>query len=293
MINTFRMPRPLIAVGHSFGANALSYAALLHPRLFHSMVLLDPVIAPYHQVPMEFRASPAAASVRRRDLWPSRDAAAALFKKSPFYQAWDPRAFDQWVKHGLHNTTADPNGEVALATTKHQEVFTFLRPTWPAFDEGGKNAINPKWVPDVGTSLKVEFSMYPFYRPEAINTFTRMPNLRPGVIFILGGQSNVIGDDDAKKRTEITGIGLGGSGGLAAGRVKEVVHEKYGHFIPLEIPGFCAQHASEFIKKELGIWAEEQREYEEWAKKTNTEKVTVSSEYKKHLGVTDKPKAKI
>lgn len=299
MINTFRMPRPLVAVGHSFGANALSYAALLHPRLFHSMVLLDPVIAPYHTGPMasgesmDFRASPAAASIRRREVWPSRDAAAALFKKSPFYQAWDQRAFDQWVKYGLHNTTDDPNGEVTLATTKHQEVLTFLRPSWPAFDSDGKTVVDPKWMPDVGTSLKVEFAMYPFYRPEAVNTFLRMPNLRPGVIFILGGQSNVIGDDDAIKRTEITGTGLGGSGGVAAGRVKEIVHEKYGHFIPLEIPGFCAQHAAEFIKKELDIWVAEEKEYGEWTKKALVDKVTVSQEYKKHLGVTDKPRSKM
>ncbi|KID92926.1 hypothetical protein MGU_00515 [Metarhizium guizhouense ARSEF 977] len=294
MINTFRMPRPLVAVGHSFGANVLSYTALLHPRLFHSMVLLDPAIAYYHTSrPMDFRASPAAASVGRRDRWPSREAAATLFKKAPFYQAWDPRVLEQWIKYGLHNTTADPNGEVVLATTKHQEVFTFLRPSWPAFDAEGKNAIDPKWMPDAGTSIKVEYPMYPFYRPEAINTFIRMPSLRPGIVFILGGQSNVVSDADVKTRTETTGTGLGGSGGVASGRVKEVVHEKYGHLIPLEAPRFCAQHAADFLKKELDIWAVEEAEYEEWAKKSNTDKVTISREFKKHLGVTDKPRAKM
>jgi pimeloyl-ACP methyl ester carboxylesterase len=293
MINTFRMPRPLVAVGHSFGANALSYAALLHPRLFHSMVLLDPVIAPYHKSRLDFRASPAAASVRRRDVWPSREAAAALFRKSPFYQAWDPRALDQWIKYGLHNTTPDPNGEVVLATTKHQEVFTFLRPSWPAFDVEGKHAVDPKMVPECGTSIKVQLPLYPFYRPEAVNTFMHMPNLRPGVVFILGGQSSVIGDDDARRRTEITGTGLGGSGGVASGRVLEVVHDKYGHFIPLEVPGFCSQHAADFLKGELDIWMAEAREYQEWAKTDNVAKVTVSREYKKHLGITDKPRAKM
>ncbi|KHO01778.1 uncharacterized protein MAM_00779 [Metarhizium album ARSEF 1941] len=293
IINTFRMPRPLVALGHSFGATALSYAALAHPRLFHSMVLLDPVIAPYHKGPMEFGASPATASVNRRDLWPSREAAATQFKKSPFYRAWDPRVLELWIKHGLHSTTSNPDGEVVLATTKHQEVFTFLRPSWPAFDAEGKNAINPKWMPDCGTSIKLEYSMYPFYRPEPINTFMRMPSLRPGVVFILGGRSTVISNDAAEKRTEITGTGLGGSGGVASGRVKQVVHEKYGHLIPLEVPGFCARHAAEFVKQELDIWAAEEAEFEEWAKKSNTEKVTVSQEYKKHLGVGERPRAKM
>ncbi|UKZ76652.1 hypothetical protein TrVFT333_004360 [Trichoderma virens FT-333] len=45
LINTFRMPRPIIAMGHSFGANALTNVALMHPRLFTGMVMLDPVIA--------------------------------------------------------------------------------------------------------------------------------------------------------------------------------------------------------------------------------------------------------
>ena len=42
MINVFRMPRPLFAIGHSFGANAIVHASLLHPRLFIGLTLLDP-----------------------------------------------------------------------------------------------------------------------------------------------------------------------------------------------------------------------------------------------------------
>ncbi|KAK2595435.1 hypothetical protein QQS21_006845 [Conoideocrella luteorostrata] len=293
MINTFRMPRPLVGVGHSFGANALSYAALSHPRLFCSMVLLDPVIAPYGNEPKVWEASPAAASTKRRDVWPSRENAAELFKNSPFYKSWDPRAFDQWIAYGLRNVTDGPGGEVTLATTKHQEVFTFLRPSWPAFDAAGKNVVDPKWMQDVGTSIKVSRPTYPFYRAEPLNTFSRMSDLRPGVIFINGAQSDVVRHQDVKKRTEITGTGLGGSGGIAAHRVEEVSHPKYGHFVPLEDPVFCAQQAAGFMKKELDIWAAEERDYQEWAKRTNGEKTTISPDWKMHLKVKGRPLAKI
>ncbi|EAQ82891.1 hypothetical protein CHGG_11067 [Chaetomium globosum CBS 148.51] len=141
------MPQPLVGIGHSMGGAQLTYLALCHPRLLHSLALLDPVITTTHS-----GIGPAAASTNRRDIWDSRAAAAARFAKSPFYRAWDPRVLDLWVRHGLRAlptelypyppgaartsptaTTPNPNATdppVTLTTTKHQELFTFLRPTY-------------------------------------------------------------------------------------------------------------------------------------------------------------------
>ncbi|KAI5290233.1 hypothetical protein KEM52_000524 [Ascosphaera acerosa] len=76
--------------------------ALTHPRLLHSIVLVDPVIAGLRitEKPKSYHGSKSAkpsfniltttqASTYRRDLWPSREAAAHSFRKSPFYKAWD------------------------------------------------------------------------------------------------------------------------------------------------------------------------------------------------------------
>ena len=76
-------------------------------------------------------------STHRRDLWPSRAEAAAKYKSNKFYQSWDPRVLDLWIQHGLrqlpteiHPATAGPGDDprVTLTTSKHQELFTFLRP---------------------------------------------------------------------------------------------------------------------------------------------------------------------
>ncbi|KAG6000891.1 hypothetical protein E4U43_001470 [Claviceps pusilla] len=302
MINTFRMPRPLVAVGHSFGANALAHAALLHPRLFHSVVLLDAVIA---HSSASSGAEVAAASTIRRDVWPSREAAAASFRKSPFYQSWDPRVLDLWIEHGLRvrashsSSSADPDpqgeNEVTLTTSKHQEVFTFLRPSWPAFDLEGKTVIHADWIKEMGPpqSFPTTLSLYPFYRPEPMLTYDRLANVRPGVLFINGASSTVATAQETETRAGLTGTARGGSGGLQTGRVKNVTHPRHGHLIPFENPAFCAQEACAFLAAEMAIWAAEERDYEEWTKLPVQQKVTLSREWKSRLKVKDRPKAKM
>lgn len=109
----------------------------MHPRLLAGIILIDPVIdaGPTAEergleAPMEF--SIAAASTYRRDLWPSREAAAEAFRKNPFYQRWDKRVLDLWLEHGLRalptllypivTTPCQAEMPVTLTTTKHQEV---------------------------------------------------------------------------------------------------------------------------------------------------------------------------
>ncbi|UNI22561.1 hypothetical protein JDV02_008439 [Purpureocillium takamizusanense] len=303
LVNHFRPPPPLLAVGHSFGGNSLTNAALLHPRLFSvGLVLLDPVIGHYDYNPSTVRLSPAALSVNRRDVWPSRDEAAASFRRSKFYQAWDPRVLDRWIEFGLRDvapaaaTAATP---VTLATTKHQEIFTFLRPSWPAFNADGSKVIHQERCPDLDDTLNPSVSNWPLYRAEGGNTMVRLPSVRPAVLYIIGGQSFTTQPDVVCERTAITGTGTGGSGGAAQSRVKQVTHPDHGHLIPMEAPAYCARHAAEWAKGELDRWWAEEKEYDEWTKKPLAEKTTVSDEYRRYLGVKDgngtrtQPKPKI
>ncbi|KAG5951897.1 hypothetical protein E4U53_002053 [Claviceps sorghi] len=295
MINTFRMPRPLVAVAHSFGANALAHAALLHPRLFHSLVLLDAVIA---DLKPQDSADPAVASSGRRDVWPSRREAADSFARSPFYQAWHPTVFDLWIRYGLRARSpaagdAGDAGEVTLATSKHQEVFTFTRPSWPAFDAEGKEMVNPDWVRDMGTPETFDRHMYPFYRFEPLLTHQGLPHLRPGVLFVNGGSSPVIPPEPVAARAAITGTARGGSGGPDTGRVRNVTHPRHGHLIPFENPGFCAQEACAFLAAEMAIWAAEEREYQEWADQPLQQKTTLSRDWLSRLKTKPGPRSKM
>ncbi|KAJ5665946.1 uncharacterized protein N7477_008394 [Penicillium maclennaniae] len=74
----------------------------MHPRLLHTLVLLDPVIQRQTtqldgyslRENKRIIAKTTQLSTHRRDIWPSRKDAADGFKRSPFYQAWDPRVLE-------------------------------------------------------------------------------------------------------------------------------------------------------------------------------------------------------
>lgn len=256
------------------------------------MILLDPVFSRYASTPGSKELGPAAMSIYRRDVWPSRDEAIAGFKRSKFYQGWDPRVLERWVNYGIRDAPGG-KGEVILTTSKHQEVFTYLRPSWDAYDKTGKILLHPDLVPDLDPSLNEKYSTFPVYRPEAPATLDNLPKLRPSALYIFGSKSNLSPPALRKEKMEITGIGVGGSGGAKVGRVKEVVGD-YGHLIPLEAPLFCAKAAAEWVKGEVDRWWVAEREYEAWTRRSGEEKTMISEEFKGYMGRPErKDKAKI
>ncbi|KIX04650.1 uncharacterized protein Z518_05520 [Rhinocladiella mackenziei CBS 650.93] len=293
-----QMPRPLIGIGHSMGGNHLVNLAYIHPRLLTTLVLIDPVIQVYSSVAPEAGPSPARLSSFRRDVWPSREDAAQSFKTSKFYQAWDPRVLDCWIKYGLrdmptllHPAEKNKPGPppVTLTTPLHQEVFTFLRPNYEGNGYQGK-AVNRKTHPDLNPSLP---TIYPFYRAEGPQAFFRLEELRPSVLYIFGGRSDVGTPEACKAKMDRTGVGVGGSGGAAAGRVRSVLFEDIGHLIAMEAVERTADHASEWIGSEMTRWKEDEAEHERyWNSKSLIEKQTIDDQWKKMIGgpMTRKPK---
>ncbi|KAL9076003.1 MAG: hypothetical protein Q9157_003830 [Trypethelium eluteriae] len=298
MVNHFReeMPRPIVGIGHSMGGNNLVNLSLIHPRLLETIVLIDPVIQRYAS--MQGNYGPAQASSGRRDRWPSRAAAAAAFKRSKFYQSWDPRVLDLWVQHGLRElptalypdsssehslktsledtepsrrTAGSEQKEVTLKTTKHMEVFTFMRPNWNV-DPNGRTH------PDVPVT---DSQSSPFYRPEPLITFGQLPHLRPPVMYIFGSESAMSAPQLRADKLINTGTGIGGNGGIKAGNVKEVVFDKTGHLIPMEKVSETAQTCAEWLSERAGKgWQElERQEAEEWDRLSLREKTTMSEEF--------------
>ncbi|KAH7380852.1 prolyl aminopeptidase-like protein [Cadophora sp. MPI-SDFR-AT-0126] len=295
MINQFRseMPLPIVGIGHSFGANTLCNLSLIHPRLFTTLVLLDPVVQ--REASSPGGPGPAAASTFRRDLWPSRAEAEAAFRKQKFYQTWDPRALDIWCKYGIRETPTAlyPNekGSVTLTTTKHQECFTFLRPTWEAMNEDGTKVISRDLVPDMRDDSP---SKFPFYRPEPYNTLVRLSELRPSVLYVFGSESDMSAPATRKYKIDITGSGTGGSGGAKEGRVEEVLLEGIGHLVAMEASQKCADSSAAWLGKELKRFEEEKKKYVEWTKQGFAAKTTLSEEWQKRIGgPLKRPKSKI
>ncbi|KAL4811213.1 Alpha/beta hydrolase family-domain-containing protein [Aspergillus unguis] len=301
------MPRPIIGVGHSMGGAHLVQLSTMHPRLLHSIVLLDPVIQ-RQTTQLDVGdlgkqklviAKTTQLSTYRRDKWPSRKAAADSYKKNPFYQAWDPRVLERWIKYGLRDLPTaihplddtDKNNDnqrpVTLRTPLHQEVFTFSRPNYdgpPGFSVPVNKVTHPDLDPD-------HIGSWPFYRPEPYRIFTQLPHLRPSVLYIFGGQSEMSPPTMVADKLANTGTGIGGSGGVLAGRVRDVMLKDNGHLVAQEAPVKCAEEASKWLGAELKRWREEEKAFrDQWSQKSKIEKMTIDSRWKAHVPAPVRPK---
>jgi len=119
---------------------------------------------------------------------------------------------------------------VTLTSTKHQEVWTMIRPNYSSRDASGRIQIDRSTHADLDPLA----AFVPLYRPEPRSTFLRLAAVRPSVLWLMGGASNVR-LDEIREGIKVTGTGVGGSGGVADGRVKEVTFAKRGHFFPLRL----------------------------------------------------------
>ncbi|KAI6364967.1 hypothetical protein MCOR25_005562 [Pyricularia grisea] len=297
MINHFRdsMPRPLVGIGHSFGGAIITGLSLLHPRLLQTVVLLDPVIAVYSSA--SGAIMPMTLSSLRRDVWPSRAAAAASFAKSPFYRAWDPRVLDAWVKHGLRDCPTllypdAPAGSVTLATTKHQECFCYFRPKAQRLAEDGTTLVMDETrLRDLPLERRGDADQGPFYQPGSARIYAMLPHVAPSVLYVFGGTSDVNTPEQCRDKLARTGVGLGGSGGVAAGRVAQYVIEDVGHLVAMDKPDVCAEQAAAWIGPEIERWRrEELKELEPWWRKPGPEKWTMNEQLLSLIPKPGKPK---
>lgn len=138
--------RPAILLGHSLGGAVSALAAWTRPDLARCVVMLDsPVVAGWRAqvwrlvkaLGLGRRLSPEAIAERRRNTWPSREAAREHFASKPIFQAWAPGALDDYLDHGL---TAHPDGvqlrfrrdvEAAIYSSLPSDMGKILRAPFP------------------------------------------------------------------------------------------------------------------------------------------------------------------
>ncbi|WPH04144.1 Hypothetical protein R9X50_00703000 [Acrodontium crateriforme] len=256
LINGFRneFPLPIIGIGHSMGAVALLELSHLHPRLFASLCLFDPVIGDVHNLgPTLIHAS----SVRR-DLWASREEAEKDFKSSKSVQKWDDRVLRRWLVHGLRETPTrlypQPGG-ITLQTTKANESWSY-----------GRNWFEPRPWPHSTPTLRMrakyhdqQASMdrtHSFYRSEMDIVWSDLPHLNPGCLYILPDQGPMSRKSYTDAKINRTGTGSGGSGGKRENRVSHISVRDTGHLLPFEKPVECAGAVVGWLTRDLKIWIE-------------------------------------
>lgn len=102
---------PAFLVGHSLGGFLSAMCAARHPQLARGVLLLDsPLLGGWkaHALRAAKRTqlvgsiSPGAVSRKRKNRWPSVDAALEHFRHKKAFARWSPQALADYVAHGTH-----------------------------------------------------------------------------------------------------------------------------------------------------------------------------------------------
>ena len=126
---------PATLVGHSLGGFLSLMCAALHPALAQGVVLLDsPLIGGWRatalgavkRVQLVGSLSPGRVSRRRKQRWPSREAALEHFRHKKAFAHWHPQVLRDYVEHGTHD-----DGEGGRVLSFEREVETAIYNTLP------------------------------------------------------------------------------------------------------------------------------------------------------------------
>lgn len=102
---------PAFLVGHSLGGFLSLMCAARHPQLARGVLLLDsPILGGWksHAVRAAKRTqlvgaiSPGAVSRKRKNRWPSREAALEHFRHKKAFARWEPQVLADYIAHGTH-----------------------------------------------------------------------------------------------------------------------------------------------------------------------------------------------
>ena len=255
MINLFRdhMTLPIVGIGHSMGATALLELVNIHPRLFASVVVIDPILGFSIE---HIGAALVYGSSRRPDIWRSREEAEKAFTSARPIRAWDPRAIELYLDYGLRDTPTALHpeaGKVTLRTTKSFEAWNYARP-W--FDTPPSDTLNlPQNSrakhPDANNHILDTRS---FYRPEANYVWDMLPHINPSTLWVFPEGGPMSNPKDMNDKVSRTGTGSRGSGGERAGRVGKVIIRGGSHLVPFEKPDMCAKEISGWLATDLRAW---------------------------------------
>jgi pimeloyl-ACP methyl ester carboxylesterase len=125
---------PAFFVGHSLGGFLSLMAAAKHPELTCGVLLIDsPILGGWRATSVGVAKStqlisafsPGSVSQRRRNSWPSIDAAIDHLASKKAFARWDPQVLRDYVEHGMH----EEDGQRVLSFTR--EVETAIYNTLP------------------------------------------------------------------------------------------------------------------------------------------------------------------
>lgn len=241
----------------------------MHPRLLSALVLMDASLN--NRAPTAGGRNPSPNGfhhvVYRKDIFKSRSEAVAALKKNGVYRKFDPRVLDRMVKYGFRDlptalypevpADADKSDPpVTFTTSKHQDSWTQFRANFDPPRVDGRVVVDRSAHPDIDPRAHEA----PLYRPEVPATALRLPHLRPMTAFILG-EKTYLPLESVREAIGWTGTGVGGSGGVAEGRVTEITVPNGPHLFPLFMPNETADAVASWLGQAMKMYRDDEAKW--------------------------------
>ena len=133
---------PAFLVGHSLGGFLSLMCAARHPKLARGVLLLDsPLLGGWKakafgavkRTQLVGSITPGRVSLRRKNRWPSADAALEHFRHKKAFMQWDEQVLRDYVGHGTHDEddervlSFDRNVETAIYNTLPDNLEGLLK----------------------------------------------------------------------------------------------------------------------------------------------------------------------
>ncbi|KAF9073643.1 Alpha/beta hydrolase family-domain-containing protein [Rhodocollybia butyracea] len=126
-----------VLVAHSASATAAVLATTYFPvptipEIFHSLIFIEPATIPDPSFVDPAKHTPLFRSVgqlmlKRKDTWPSKEAAKEWMSEKLPWGMWDERVLNAYVEFGLGTVSGDKEGAVTLRCTREIESLIYNR----------------------------------------------------------------------------------------------------------------------------------------------------------------------
>ncbi|KAJ5140693.1 hypothetical protein N7448_004101 [Penicillium atrosanguineum] len=277
-----KMTRPIIGLGHSFGCNQLFSLSNWHPNLFHSLAFIEPGIDPLYG--MGTTIGWANAILKFKDAYSTRQEAETQLFRLHNAKAWERSVSERFREYGVYGREGEKGEEWAITTPRNQLVALIgrMNPTGVGRGPGGMADVtlaDRESVPDADPE---GHQLGHFYRPELKKAWDMLPNMRPWALYIGGNNSPAFGPVKVREeRLRLTGIGVGGNGGVKLGAVKQVVIEDGEHTMTFDRNLYkVAGHVADFLATESKRWAEgPKKRQDKWLQKSLEERQSVGQDF--------------
>ncbi|WP_296495209.1 alpha/beta hydrolase [Rhodoferax sp.] len=130
---------PVFLLGHSLGGFLSLMAASKAPELVRGVLLLDsPLVGGWRaqalglakRTQLVGSVTPGKFSRKRRQHWPSFEAALAHFKGKKAFAKWHPQVLEDYITHGTHDETI--NGHLQRVLSFDRDIETAIYNTLPS-----------------------------------------------------------------------------------------------------------------------------------------------------------------